>query len=407
MNLKNLSKKITAGITAAALGFSITVAIPPTAEALGAGDIIGIGIGAVQRGQQISALKKDLDKQIKSFNDTEEGREQLYQQYRDKEGVNTDPEVNARMDRIMTNLTNAVGQIDPTIYDKPYKYFVSNNETLNAFCSLGHVMVVNIGAFNFISTDDEIAAIVGHEMGHGQKDHVVKGNKKAIDKLILGSVLEVGSAVAGGGAIGSAIANVTTNNSIQHTNKKQESEADSLSWDYMLHTNYNIGACAAAMQKLSEVYGGKDRDRLQAILNPSNHPGTDRRRDEYVKKLYEYSGKHVTAKDGVITINGKTFTTVAAANKMSSAERSYFVLGNLAKAYHNGKTAASATVSNGTIYLDDMAIMTPAEGDEDAYILAERLTELINTPNPDDKKKSDKDKKKSDKEKKKADKDKK
>ena len=91
-----------------------------------------------------------------------------------------------------------------------------------------------------------------------------------------------------------------------------------------------------------------------------------------------------------ITINGKTFTTVAAANKMTSAERSFFVLGNLAKAYHNGKTSSAATVSNGTIYLDNMAIMTPAEGDEDAYILAERLTELINTPNSNKDKKSDK-----------------
>jgi hypothetical protein len=65
---------------------------------------------------------------------------------------------------------------------------------------------------------------------------------------------------------------------------------------------------------------------------------------------------------------------------MSSAERSYFVLGNLAKAYHNNKHKEGAKVIDGTVYLGNMAIITPAAGDEDAYILAERLNELINSP---------------------------
>ena len=35
---------------------------------------------------------------------------------------------------------------------------------------------------------------------------------------------------------------------------------------------------------------------------------------------------------------------------MSSAERSYFVFGNLAAAYHNGHSKESAYVSDGTVY---------------------------------------------------------
>jgi len=369
MLFKKLSKKITAGITAAALGFSLTFSVPATAEAISVGDAVGIGATIFSASQAY----KQLDKQFKAFNDTEEGREQLYQQYREQEGVCTDYEINARMDRIMTNLTRAVGQVDESIYDKPYKYFVSNKEELNAFCSLGHVMVVNKGAFNLLTTDDEIAAIVGHEMGHGQKNHVIKGNKSALNKAVFA---QLGSIALNANAITSALINVTTTNSIQHDNKKLETEADDLGWEYMLHTNYNIGATAAVMQRLSELYGGKERNKFEAILKPSNHPNTDKRRDNYVKKLYEYSGKHATAKDGVVTINGKTFTTVAATDSMSSAERAYFVLGNLAKAYHNGKNHATAEVYNGTVYLDDQPIITPAYGDEDAYTLADRLNEI-------------------------------
>lgn len=390
MMFKNLSKKITAGIMAVAFGMTMTFSVPSTAEAIGVGDAISIGATLISASQ----YSKQISKQMNYLDNDEEGREALYQEFRKNYGVNNDPALNSRLDRIMENLTRAVGRVDPTIYDKPYKYFIANQESLNAACGMGHVMMVNAGTFYLVPSDDEIAAVVGHEMGHGQKDHVIKGQKKNLTKAV---IAQVGSTAVGGGILANAVISIAANNSIQHTNKAHETEADNLAWEYMLKTDYNIGACAAVMQRFADLSkdGGKDRNKIEALINPSDHPGTQRRRDNYANKLYEYSGKHASAKDGVITINGKTFTTVAAANKMTSAERSFFVLGNLAKAYHNGKTSSAATVSNGTIYLDNMAIMTPAEGDEDAYILAERLTELINTPNSNKDKKSDKKDKKS------------
>ncbi len=363
---KSLTKKVTAGITAAALGFSIIFTAPATAEAIGWGDVIGVGISA-------AAARQQVKKQIANFNNTESGRNDLMAQFQTKYGVNEDPNLNARLDRIMSNLTVAVGKVDPSIYEKPYKYFVSADKSLNAACSLGHVMMVNTGAFDYLATDDEIAAIVGHEMGHGQKDHVAKGNEKNIMKA---AVAQLGVIAAGGGTLANVVGALVLNNSVAHGSKKYETEADNMAWEYILHTDYNIGACAAVMQRLSELYGGKAQNKIAAILDPSDHPNTDKRRDNYAKKLYEYSGKHVSAKDGVITINGKKFTTVAKTTNMSSAERSFFVLGNLAKAYHNGKNAAKAVVHNGSIYLDDQLIMSPASGDEDVYTLAERLNAI-------------------------------
>lgn len=370
MLFKTLVKKITAGLTAAALGVSLTFSMTPVskAEAISATDIFGIAISA-------AAMKAQVNQQISTFNNTEEGRTSLYNQYCEEMGVNEDPVLNARLERIMTNLTRAVGEIDPSIYDKPYKYFIADDKSLNAACSYGHVMIVNTGAFNYLSTDDEIAAIVGHEMGHGQKDHVAKGQKKKVTKIVLA---QLGAATLGGGGalsgvIANTVASVGLQNSVAHGTRKQETEADNLAWEYILNTDYNIGSCAAVMQRLAELYGEKNKS---SFLNPSDHPDTDKRRDNYAQKLYEYSGKHVNAKNGTITINNQTFTTVAAANDMSSAERSYFIFGNLAKAYHNGKNVARATVYNGTVYLDDQEIMTPAYGDEDAYTLAERLNAI-------------------------------
>ncbi len=359
----NWKKKVLSTVTATAVGLSLTLGTPAVTEAAGVGDAAII----LAQGW---ALNKQIDANLKHFNDTEEGRQELYQKFREKYGVCDDYEYNTALDRIMTNLTRGVGAVDPTISKKPYLYFISNQETVNAACSMGHVMMVNVGTFRKITNEDELAAIVGHEMGHGQKDHVAKGQKKHLNKLVVASL--AGAAV-GGGALTSIVADVVLNNSIAHGDRKLESEADLLGFDYILHTDYNPGACAAVMQKFVEMEIGKNNS---SIFNPSDHPDSATRRDTYVKKLFEYSGKHVTAKDGVVTVNKKTLLKVAASADMSSAERSYFVLGNLAVAYHNGQNKYEATVQNGVVMLGNQPIIEPLAGDESAQIIADRLNEI-------------------------------
>ena len=370
INFRRLKKKFLATCAAAAIGFSLTFGAPATASASLAGDLIAVGINSAALSTQINAA-------VKHYNNTDAGRQELYGALTEKYGVNEDPTYNAMLDRIMANLAKGVSVVDKTVNDKPYKYFISNDETLNAGCAMGRVMMVNVGTFKLVHSEDEIAAIVGHEMGHGQKDHAAKGQKKYLQKYIIANV--AGTAVGatiGGGALTSAITQIAFNHSVAHGDRKQETEADTLGMDYMFNTNYNPGACAAIMQKFVEMEKGNKRSSMEKFFNPSDHPDSDKRRDAYVKRLYEYSGKHVTAENGVVTIDKKNFIKVAAADNMSSAERSYFILGNLAVAYHNGLNKQEATVQNGIVMLGNQPIIQPAEGDEDAYTIAERLNSI-------------------------------
>ncbi|MBQ9442248.1 MAG: M48 family metalloprotease [Selenomonadaceae bacterium] len=368
MTLKKLAKKICATLAAGVFGLTITFsALPaPNVSAFGFSEALGIGAAVLSGSAQMEQAKKQID----YFNNTEEGRQELYQYFREQQGVNEDPTLNSRLSAIMANLSNAVAQIDPSINNKPYLYFIASDESLNAACAMGHVMMVNTGAFMHLASDDEIAAIVGHEMGHGQKDHGAKGIKKQINKTMLA---QIGATAAGGGTIANVVASIALTNSIAHGDRKQETEADNLAWEYILRTNYNPGACAAVMQRLAELYGEKSNS---TFLNPSDHPDTAKRRDNYANKLYEYSGKHASANSGVVTVNGKTFMTVAATSSMSSAERAFFILGNIAAAYHNKHNFSEAYVQNGTVMLGAQPIIAPEEGDEDAYTLAERLNSI-------------------------------
>ena len=373
MSIKKSLKKFASLALAATFGLSLTFPLTPlpTAQALDLNDAVKIGATLASA----NAQKKQIEQAIEYLNETEEGRQELYQTFRKQKGVNNDPTLNARLDKIMNDLTNAVGQVDPTVWNKPYLHFISEDKSLNAACGMGHVMMVNVGTFSYISSDDEIAAIVGHEMGHGQKDHVAKGMKKNLNKQVIANIANT---AAGGTALTSVIGGIALKQSVAHSDRNFEWEADNLAFEYIIRTNYNPGACAAVMQKFVELLdnqGGKV-SKAMSFLNPSDHPDSDKRRDNYVKKLQEYSGGKVFAQNGKITVNGKDFITVAGTSSMSGAERSYFVLGNLAAAYHNGQNNSEAKVVNGTVLLGNQPIITPVAGDEDASIIAEKLNAI-------------------------------
>ena len=374
MIFKKVTKKICAAVTAGIIGLTLTLPVMPTQIAVAkskskpeAGVSVAIGVA------QMAAQRAEYRKQLKAYNDTDEGRQAVLEEAKKKYGVNEDPTLNARVDTLMANLSAAVAQVDPSINDKPYLYFVNSSNEINAFCTFNHIMSINTGILKAFPNDDELAVVVGHEMGHGQKNHVYKGATSQIDKYIVASV---GVAAAGGSFLSNIVGNLALNQSIAHGTKANEKEADQLAFDYIIHSNYNPGATAAVWQRFLDLYGDNSQNALGSIFSPSDHPNNAARRDTYVKRLEEYSSGHVTAKGGTVLVNGQSLLAAAPANGMSGAERSYFILGNLAAAYHNGHSKESAYVSNGTVYLGAQPIITPVSDDESAQTIADRLNSI-------------------------------
>ena len=348
MNLKELRKKLAAFAVAGIVAFS---AMPtPTVHA----DILGTLIGA---GVQYAALNQEIN-----YLDNE-GRDGYFQKMQEQYGVNDDPYLNARLDSIMGNLTAAIAQVDPTINEKPYNYFSNNDTSFNAFCTLGHNISVNTGMFDMVANDDEVAVVLGHEMGHGQNKHVQKGVRDAL-------IAQVGAELLTNGSIlGQLAAQVAGN---VHMPRAKEREADKMAFQYITHSSYNPGACAAIWQRVMERSPGGGSSFL------SDHPDHKDRRDTYAKSLTEYSGGKVKidADAAMIKVNGKDFLTPAPADDMSSHERAYFVMGNLATAYHNGYNAGEAWANGNTLMLGNQPIMEAAYGDPSASEMAARLNDI-------------------------------
>lgn len=340
----------------------------PRAEAAGL-DISDIG-SILQAGVGYSQAKSQIRKTYDYLDTTPEGQQKILEMLEASSGVDDDPVLMRRLEKIMANMTVAIGEVDKSIYDLPYVYFVNPDNSFNAACSMGHVMNVNRGAFDLVANDDELAVVLGHEMGHGQSHHVVKANMNRFDKAILA---EISSGALGGTALTNAVAGTLYSSSVIHGSKGQEKEADALSWEYMLHSKYNIGATAAIWQRVLENGGNNAQKGIDLWFNPSDHPNHMARRDRYEKNLEEYSGKHVSVKDGVVSVNGKKFVIPAPAGGMSTNERAYFVEGNLATAYHKGYNKEKAYANGNTVMLGNQAIMTCVNDDENVQTLVDRL----------------------------------
>lgn len=342
-----------------------TFSIPQQAEAINFGNVAMKAIGAAKEQEEITKALNHYDN---------EGRHELYEALRQEDGVNADPNANLMLSRIMQRLTPAIAKSDSSITSKPYNYFVNNQEFFNAYCSLGHNMSVNIGTFWFLNyNEDKMAAVIAHELVHGQKEHPIKGAKK---KLSVDFVMKtVGSELGGVNGMAASVVAVHAKNT--GVTKPNEWEADNIAFTYMAESGYNVGAPAAVWQNVIEQSSNaKQKGMLDDLLSPSTHPGSNERRDNYSKKITEYSkGKvAVDAKTGEVKVNGKTFIKPAAAGVMTGMQRAYFVAGNLAAVYNAGTNTQAAYNEGGTVKIAGKAIVTPATGDTN-------VNDLVNTLN--------------------------
>jgi len=103
-----------------------------------------------------------------------------------KEKVSTDPKKNAMVKRIGQRIASVTGQ-------NSYKwefFVIENDKEANAFCLPGGKVFVYTGIFKYASDDDELAAVMGHEIGHALARH-------GAERMSSSQVQQVGGQVLG------------------------------------------------------------------------------------------------------------------------------------------------------------------------------------------------------------------
>ena len=146
---------------------------------------------------------------------------------------------------------------------------VYQTKDVNAWAMANGCVRVYSGLMDMM-TDDEVRAVLGHEIGHVALGHSRKAAQTAYG---------VAAARGAVGAVGNATATALSKSQIadfgeQFINaqfsQKQESQADDYSFDLLKQKGYNPQALASSFQKLATLDGG------QSSMMSSHPSSTDR-----------------------------------------------------------------------------------------------------------------------------------
>ena len=163
---------------------------------------------------------------------------------------------------------------------------VIQDDQLNAWAMPGGKMVVYSGLVEKLKlTDDELAAIMGHEIAHSLREHarerVSREMATQLGLSVAGAVLGVGEL---GTQLGGALAQVTF--TLPHS-RAQEIEADRLGVELAARAGYEPHAAVSVWQKMLQAGGSGGPQFLSTHPSPENRLADLKVYAERVMPLYQ------------------------------------------------------------------------------------------------------------------------
>jgi metalloendopeptidase OMA1, mitochondrial len=195
---------------------------------------------------------------------------QAYQQIKQEEPVSRDAALNERVQRVGRRIAKVSGEPD---WDWQFTLF--DNPEPNAFALPGGKVGVYTGLFKVARNDDQLAAVVGHEIGHAIARH-------GAERMSQGILAQLGG-VAVGAATGSqayvdVYSQLATLGVILPYSRTQESEADEIGLMLMAEAGYDPREAIKLWQNFEALGGQRPPEFL------STHP-SEGTRIERLKEL--------------------------------------------------------------------------------------------------------------------------
>lgn len=175
-----------------------------------------------------------------------------------------------RVQRIANRLIPQVNVYRPDARNWNWQVNMLKSNELNAYCAPGGKIMFYTGIIDRLKlSDDEIAAIMGHEMAHALREH---GRERASRSGATQLGLSVLASAVGLTEGQTQIAGMATQLGLELPfSRGQESEADSLGLELMARAGYNPQAAVSLWNKMNAASQGEPPQFL------STHPGSQQR----------------------------------------------------------------------------------------------------------------------------------
>lgn len=198
-----------------------------------------------------------------------------------KHALNVDPAMTARVRNVAGRIIPQVGAFRPDALKWNWQVNVIQSDELNAWCMPGGKIAVYSGIINQLKlTDDELAAILGHEIAHALREHA---RERASEQATAGLLINVGAAGMGLGNAGADMGKLAYQTTFGLKNSRtHETEADRIGVELAARAGYDPRAAITLWQKMASASQGRSTPEFL-----STHPSASTR----IRDLQDYSGR--------------------------------------------------------------------------------------------------------------------
>lgn len=237
-------------------------------------------LGACQTVQTTGAGAVGVQRQQMMMVSAQEVEQASARQYREviaaaraANALDRDPRQLARVRTITQRLTAQTGVFRADAPRWAWEIHVIQSEALNAWCMAGGKMAIYSGLIERLQlTDDEIAAVLGHEIAHALREHA---RERVSRSMATGMGVSIASAVLGVGGAGqdlmSAVARVSFE--LPHS-RLHELEADRIGVELAARAGFDPRGAVTLWDKMATRGPGAPPEWL------STHPAHDNRKRE-------------------------------------------------------------------------------------------------------------------------------
>jgi len=182
-----------------------------------------------------------------------------------------DDAVTSRVNRITSRLVAQAIRVRPETEKWEWSVeVVDDPDTVNAWCMAGGRMAVYTGLLQKVMpSDDELAQVMGHEIGHALANHTA-------ERMSVAMAAQVGVAAAGlfskdNAGLTMSAAALAAQYAVQLPNSRaSESEADQIGIELAAKSGYDPKAAISLWQKMAQVGGEGPPQFLSTHPSPAN-----------------------------------------------------------------------------------------------------------------------------------------
>jgi predicted Zn-dependent protease len=209
----------------------------------------------------------------------------MLQDARQKNQLNQDPAMVRRVQTIAQRLITQTVVFREDAQQWPWEINVFQSEQVNAFCMAGGKIGVYAGMISKLQiTDDELAAVMGHEMSHALREHVREQVSLQYAAQLPGMILSVVTGSRLIAQLGDMVTDVTLS---LPRSRQAEVEADVMGVELAARAGYDPRAAITLWQKMNKLGGARPPEFMSTHPAPETREQDLARTAEVVYPLYQ------------------------------------------------------------------------------------------------------------------------